>query len=456
MSLAAHLSAFLPASADSTCTVTDDEATLSRFARDWGGLVRLRPGAVVRPSSTADVAAVLSFASDTGTPVVPRGSGHSCFGQSLTEGGLVLDLTGMARVHPGVGAEVVADAGASWRRVTESALARGLTPKVLPDYLGLSVGGTLSVGGVGGASHRHGAQTDTVTELEVVTGSGEVVRCSPEREPELFDAVRAGSGWCGVITRATVALGGAAQRARRRKLYYRDLATFVADQRTVVAEERFDHVEGRALLDVAGEWLYRVDTTSYFLLPSEVDETTLLDGLSFDASLTETAEYSYGGFCDRMADGEVSLRDSGEWFRPHPWLTVFLPDDAVTDVVAHALAGLEPGASDTVLLYPLRADRIATPLLRLPRAEPTDTPVWLLGLLTVADPRDPIGLARELERNAALYERVVAAGGTVYPGSALPRGSVDRQCHFGDAWSALTAARRRYDPADVLAAAHSW
>lgn len=453
MSLAARLSRSAPG--PGPLHVSDDEATLARFSRDWGGLVHARPGAVVRPSCAADVAAVLAFASDTGTPVALRGTGHSCFGQSLTEGGVVVDLGGLARVHPGTGREVVADAGASWRRVTESALARGLTPAVLPDYLGLSVGGTLSVGGLGGASHRHGAQTDAVVELEVVTGRGEIVRCSPERDRDLFDAVRAGSGQCGVITRATVGLVTAARSARRRKLYYRDVTAFLADQRTVVEQERFDHVEGRVLRE-EGAWLYRLDATSYYLLPSDVDEDALLADLSFEASLTETAEYSYGDFCDRMADGERLLRDNGEWYRPHPWLTVFLPDAEVADVVGQALDTVDVGDSDTVLLYPLRADRITTPLLRLPTPATAEEPVWLFGLLTVADPHDPIDLARRLERNATLHELVTAAGGTGYPGSALPRGCVDWTRHVGDAGSAWEAARRRYDPAGVLAAAHSW
>ncbi len=450
VSLAAHLSRTVPGHLH----VVDDDATLARFSRDWGGLVHARPGTVVRPAHASEVAAVLTFASDTGTPVALRGTGHSCFGQSLVEGGLVMDLSGLARVHPGVGREVVADAGASWRRVTESALARGLTPRVLPDHLGLSVGGTLSVGGLGGASHRHGAQTDTVRELEVVTGAGEVVRCSAEQNRDLFDAVRAGSGRCGVITRATVSLGTAARSARRRKLYYRELDTFLADQRTVVEQDRFDHVEGR-VLRVDGSWLYRLDATTYYLLPSDVDDEKLLADLSFDPSLTEVTEYGYGEFCDRMADGERRLRDNGEWYRPHPWLTVFLPGTEVAEIVGQVRDTWKVSDSDTVLLYPLRPDRVTTPLLRLPTST-SGEPVWLFGLLTVADPHDPIDLARRLERNAMLADLVTAAGGTVYPGSAVPKGCVDWARQLGDAGSALETARRRYDPAGVLAAAHSW
>src|SRR5260370_20457690 len=80
-------------------------------------------------------------------------------------------------------------AGATWRQVLRGTLAVGLTPPVLTDYLGLSVGGTLSVGGLSGSSFRHGAQVDHVTELEVVTGSGMRELCSPTRNPQLFLAL---------------------------------------------------------------------------------------------------------------------------------------------------------------------------------------------------------------------------------------------------------------------------
>jgi cytokinin dehydrogenase len=68
---------------------------------------------------------------------------------------------------------------------------RRLTPPVLADYLRLSVGGTLTVGGVGAMTARHGLQADNVLELDVVTGRGDLLTCSPERHPDLFDAVRA-------------------------------------------------------------------------------------------------------------------------------------------------------------------------------------------------------------------------------------------------------------------------
>jgi FAD/FMN-containing dehydrogenase len=52
--------------------------------------------------------------------------------------------------------------------------------------------------------------------------------------------------------------------------------------------------------------------------------------------------------------------------------------------------------------------------------------------------------------NRAAYERIHAAGGTLYPVSAFPmtRGAWRR--HFGPAFGDLRAARRRFDPHGVL------
>ena len=59
-------------------------------------------------------------------------------------------------VHRVQGNRVVVDAGATWSEVLAATLPHGLTPPVFTDYLGLSVGATLVVGGVGGAISRFG------------------------------------------------------------------------------------------------------------------------------------------------------------------------------------------------------------------------------------------------------------------------------------------------------------
>ena len=125
----------------------------------------------------------------------------------------MIDMTQLRTVHDVQNDRVVVDAGAKWSEVLAATLPQGLTPPVLTDYLELSVGGTLVVGGIGGTTSQYGMQSDNVLELDVVTGTGEKVTCSPDSNADLFDAVRAGLGQVAVITRATLAHSSTGARA---------------------------------------------------------------------------------------------------------------------------------------------------------------------------------------------------------------------------------------------------
>ncbi|WET82627.1 FAD-binding protein [Amycolatopsis sp. QT-25] len=422
------------------------EAELSVVSRDWGNLVHARPGLVVRPASVTDVAVVLRFAAARGLPVAARGAGHSPYGQGQVEGGILLDMTALPPRRVVTGELVSVDAGARWREVLETTLPHGLTPPALTDYLELTVAGTLVVGGIGGAAHHHGTQTDSVVELEVVTGAGEVVTCSRERDKDLFDAVLAGLGQCGVVTRATLRLIPAPVRARRWKLYYDSLPVFLADQRAVVRDGRFDYVEGQ-LIPVDGGWRYMLEAVAYSTPPGEPDEDALLHSLDFGES--EDEDTTYFDFLNRMADGEAALRAEGSWFHPHPWLNVFLTDDTVEHFVAETLAVTgepELGATGLILLYPVRNDRLNTPLFSVPPGELS----WLFCPLRAGSPHDPLHNARLLELNVELYRKARDLGGKAYPTNALPMSTEDWRVHFGPAWPKLAEAKARYAPGNLL------
>lgn len=60
--------------------------------------------------------------------------------------------------------------GELWIDVLNYMLRYGLAPKSWTDYLYLSVGGTLSNGGISGQAFNHGSQISNVYELDVITG----------------------------------------------------------------------------------------------------------------------------------------------------------------------------------------------------------------------------------------------------------------------------------------------
>jgi FAD/FMN-containing dehydrogenase len=175
------------------------------------------------------VAAAVRLAAGQGRRFAAQGRRHSVFGRAQAGDGVVADMGRLRTIHAVQGDQVVMDAGATWREVVAATLPHGRTPPVLTDYLDLSVGGTLAVGGVGSATTRLGVVTDHLLQLQVVTGRGEQVSCSPDHHPGLFDAVRAGLGQVGVVTGATLRLVPAPELVRRFLLFYPDLATMLGD-----------------------------------------------------------------------------------------------------------------------------------------------------------------------------------------------------------------------------------
>lgn len=58
-----------------------------------------------------------------------------------------------------------------WIEVLNKTLELGLTPVSWTDYLYLTVGGTLSNGGISGQTFRYGPQISNVLEMDVITGT---------------------------------------------------------------------------------------------------------------------------------------------------------------------------------------------------------------------------------------------------------------------------------------------
>ncbi|MGE3664637.1 MAG: FAD-binding protein [Pseudonocardia sp.] len=345
----------------------------------------------------------------------------------------------MARVGDVIAQRVVVEAGASWREVLAATLPRGLVPAVLPDHLDLSVGGTLAVGGIGAATARHGAVTDTVTALEGVTGAGEVARSAPG--DELFDVVRAGLGQVAVTTRVELALVPAPVTVYRHLLVHRDVATLLADQRRLLGrlvEGRVLAVQGAVVADGDG-WTPQLEVVT------DRDDPAVLAGLAGVPSAVEPMPCL--AWLDRFAPLERTLRATGLWAQPHPWLTTFLPDGAADELVAGELARLtasDLGPVGRVVLSPIPRAAVRTPMLRLPDDE------LCVQFNLVRFPASRADAAPMPEANRAVYDRVRTAGATLYPASAFAMTAGDWRDHFGPARPVLAAARRRHDPTGVL------
>lgn len=416
-----------------------DDASLTEAADDYGHIVHRRPVAVLRPGSARDIQKLVRFANKHRLTVAMRGQGHSTYGQAQAGGGVVIDSRTLATIHRVAPDHAVVDAGVQWLDLIKEAVSAGLTPPVATDYLGLSIGGTLSVGGIGGASSHHGLLVDNVLSLEVVTGAGDLVRCSPSVRPALFHAVLGGLGQFAVITRATVRLTPAATTARVYHLTYPDLPSFLSAQRTAVAEGRFSYLEGQATPTDTG-WSYLLEGVAYYTPPAAPSDDALLTGLS--PAATEVTEMPYFDWLNRIYDLVQQLMALR---LPGPWINVFLPDETVEAYASTVLATTTPeDAGGVVLLYPIPRALARQPFVRLPDS----AVVFLMALLRSAPNQTEAN--RLLQVNRRQYDEAVAAGGTQYPVSAIPLTPADWRTHYGESWPTFRAAKHQHDPNHVL------
>lgn len=167
----------------------------------WNAMIDRHPILIARCATTSDVVRAVNFARDNGLVLAVRGGGHNIAGNAMCDGGIVIDLSQMkaASVDPEARHATI-EGGATLADLDAATLAHGLaTPLGINSTTG--VAGLTLGGGFGWLSRKHGMTIDNLESAEVVTAAGEVVRASPTEHPDLFWAIRGGSGNFGVVTR---------------------------------------------------------------------------------------------------------------------------------------------------------------------------------------------------------------------------------------------------------------
>src|ERR671917_142077 len=185
---------------DGRAIVPEDAAYDAARAVFYGSRNR-RPAAIVRAKDAADVSRVVTLAREKGLELAVRSGGHSLAGHSVSEGGIVLDLSQMKGLEINVEARTAwAETGLTAGEYTAAVGAHGLATG-FGDTGSVGIGGITLGGGVGYLVRKHGLTIDDVLAAEIVTADGELLRVDAESHPDLFWAIRGGGGNFGGVTR---------------------------------------------------------------------------------------------------------------------------------------------------------------------------------------------------------------------------------------------------------------
>jgi hypothetical protein len=153
------------------------------------------------PETTEEVARIVKELSQAGKPYKIRSKGHSSNDLVLVDRGTVICMQEMSRileVDQQKGTATV-QAGAVLAEIDDHLSKQGWGLPIIGDHNHITAGGFASVGGISPASHRHGLFVDNVLEIEYVTSSGEIRKCSASSGTEFYRLLT-GTGRHGVLT----------------------------------------------------------------------------------------------------------------------------------------------------------------------------------------------------------------------------------------------------------------
>ncbi|HEY6449596.1 MAG TPA: FAD-linked oxidase C-terminal domain-containing protein [Candidatus Cybelea sp.] len=192
---------------DSVKTAPEDLAVYSFDAYTDGGM----PSAVVLPTSTRDVSAIVKIARDCGEPIVARGAGTGlCGGAVPLVGGVILSFARMnrllefdergrrARVQPGL---INLDLS---RHVASSGLFYAPDPSSQQIS---TIGGNIATNAGGAHCLSYGTTVNHVLGLEIVDACGEVFQTNiDDLGYDLTAALVGSEGTLGIVTSAWLRL----------------------------------------------------------------------------------------------------------------------------------------------------------------------------------------------------------------------------------------------------------
>jgi FAD-linked oxidoreductase len=171
--------------------------------RNWSGLEEAVPRHVETPASVAAVVDVVRRAREAGTAAKMTGTGHSFTAIAAPEHTLLRPdgLSGVLAVDREA-MTVTARAGTPLKQLNLALEHLGLSLHNMGDIAEQTLAGATSTGthGTGGTTAGLAAQ---LAGLELVTGTGDVVRASATENPDVFDLARVGLGAVGILTSLT-------------------------------------------------------------------------------------------------------------------------------------------------------------------------------------------------------------------------------------------------------------
>lgn len=162
-----------------------------------------------------------------------------------------LDVSGLTNVIA-VDAEArTADVAGmcTYEDLVAATLPHGLAPLVVPQLKTITLGGAVTGLGIESTSFRNGLPHESVLEMDILTGAGEIVTASPDQHSDLFRTFPNSYGTLGYSTRLKIELEAVTPFVALRHLRFHSLTDLVAAMDRIIETggldgEPVDYLDG--------------------------------------------------------------------------------------------------------------------------------------------------------------------------------------------------------------------
>jgi FAD/FMN-containing dehydrogenase len=415
----------------------------------------VRPQAVVRCRTAADVAATIAAVRGLALPIAVRSGGHCFAGRSSTDG-VVVDVSPMGSVSVADGVATIG-AGARLGAVYDALDEHGVT---IPAGCGPTVGiaGLTLGGGLGILGRRDGLTSDHLLAAEVVLADGRVVASDAGREEDLLWALRgAGAAGFGVVTSLRFAtLPAPPVATRMHAVWPHTAAAALVDAWQRWGPDAPDELAASLLISAPADVRQAPVVTLTGAMAGDLSEAApLLDELCATAGVDRAAvvvrEASYRETKQALAQlGDPS--EEGHPYSKSEFFAGLLPTDAIAALVEHFGAGRVAGQARELDLTPWGGAYNRVPAEATAFAHRDARFLLKHGVMVAPDASgDARDAARRwLERS---WELVHPFGtGRVYPNFPDPELGDEAGAYYAGNRARVMTVKARHDPDDAFGA----
>jgi FAD/FMN-containing dehydrogenase len=222
-----------------------------------------------------------------------------------------LDTSGLTGVI-GIDAEArTADVAGkcTYEDLVAATLPHGLAPLVVPQLKTITLGGAVTGLGIESTSFRNGLPHESVLEMDILTGSGDVLTASPEQHPDLYRGFPNSYGTLGYSVRLKIELESVKPFVMLNHLRFGSLSDLVATMDRIIETGGHDGVR----VDYLDGVVFSADE-SYLCLgvqnatPGPVSDYTGKD------IYYRSIQHPEGEQHDRLTIGDYLWRWDTDWF----------------------------------------------------------------------------------------------------------------------------------------------